>query len=534
MARTIWPVGGDLERRGWGVLGEDERSELERLAAAAFVYGVPLVEDVGKLVEQVTTSGIPLGAPLNAFGHARELFDAWRGRELGLVGINTDALYSWAQVDVGPEPVVLWVPDAAGRYYVMQFVDAWTNDFAYVGTRATGTAAGEFLIVGPGWQGEAADGMPVIHAPTAMFSIVGRWAVADSSDLPAVHALQDRLMIRALSGSHEPARRAAGVWPYPSPDPRVPKDLVFWEKLRIWSQAFPPHPSEQAHLRSLEPLGLLDRESPYVDAEPQLAAILRAAEAAGPRAVIAASTKLLATRGEWLETRENFNFNQHFFELGTIDSPEWKIADREHAWLIRGREALTAIWGNHAYEAYYPPCFHDADGQPLTGDRRYTLRFVSPPRPTRSGRSRSMTNPAISSSITPSTATPSATAPQTCNTTPTARSTSTSATTRQTPARPTGSPPPSARSCSPCASTGPDPRRSIKRPGRCPPSRRPNRPTPASRALAQRGRAHCHPERRRAASPCAGHVLFSTTSSASRLRDCGSPARQGRVRAKGC
>ena len=128
------------------------------------------------MVEQVTTPGIPLGAPLNAFGHGRELFDAQRGRQLGLVGINTDTLYSWAQVDVGQQPVVFSVPDAAGRYYVMQFGDAWTNNFAYVRARATGSDAGEFLIVGPGWGGEAPDGVPVIRAPTSVFSIVGRWA----------------------------------------------------------------------------------------------------------------------------------------------------------------------------------------------------------------------------------------------------------------------------------------------------------------------------------------------------------------------
>ena len=46
--------------------------------------------------------------------------------------------------------------------------------------------------------------------------------------------------------------------------------------------------------------------------------------------------------------------------------------------LFDAREALTAIRGNHAYEAYYPPCFHDADRQPLTGDRRDTLHFDSP------------------------------------------------------------------------------------------------------------------------------------------------------------
>jgi hypothetical protein len=214
---------------------------------------VALVEDVGKVVEQVTTPGIPLGAPLNAFGHGRELFDARRGRELGLVGINTDTLYSWAQVDVGPGPVILSVPDAAGRYYVMQFADAWTNDFAYVGARATGPGADRFLIVGPGWEGEAPDGMVVIHAPTAVFSIVGRWAVAEPSELPAVHTLQDALQISERSSGGQAASRPEGVWPYPLPDSRVPDDLAFWEKLRVWSQAFPPHPSEHDYLQRFEP-----------------------------------------------------------------------------------------------------------------------------------------------------------------------------------------------------------------------------------------------------------------------------------------
>jgi hypothetical protein len=40
-------------------------------------------------------------------------------------------------------PVALHAPDTGIRYYVLQFVDAWSNNFAYIGRRATGTAAGE-------------------------------------------------------------------------------------------------------------------------------------------------------------------------------------------------------------------------------------------------------------------------------------------------------------------------------------------------------------------------------------------------------
>ena len=54
--------------------------------------------------------------------------------------INNDTVYSMAQIDLSVGPLRLDVPDTAGRYYVLQFVDAWTNNFAYVGHRATGTA----------------------------------------------------------------------------------------------------------------------------------------------------------------------------------------------------------------------------------------------------------------------------------------------------------------------------------------------------------------------------------------------------------
>ncbi|MFF0430156.1 DUF1254 domain-containing protein [Streptomyces sp. NPDC004520] len=82
------------------------------------------------------------------------------------------------------------MPDTAGRYYVLQFVDVWTNNFAYVGRRATGTAAGNYLLTGPGWSGEVPAGATRIAAPTATATIVGRWACDGADDLAAVRALQ--------------------------------------------------------------------------------------------------------------------------------------------------------------------------------------------------------------------------------------------------------------------------------------------------------------------------------------------------------
>ncbi len=71
----------------------------------------------------------PMQAPFNEFGHARDL----AGPDFAFVSPNNDTVYSIAMCDVRQEPLVLHVPDTADRYYVLQFIDAWTNNIAYVG-----------------------------------------------------------------------------------------------------------------------------------------------------------------------------------------------------------------------------------------------------------------------------------------------------------------------------------------------------------------------------------------------------------------
>jgi hypothetical protein len=70
---------------------------------------------------------------------------ALAGPETRFVSINNDTVYSISSEDTSGGTVRLDVPDSAGHYYVLQFVDAWTNNFAYLGHRATGTAEGSFL-----------------------------------------------------------------------------------------------------------------------------------------------------------------------------------------------------------------------------------------------------------------------------------------------------------------------------------------------------------------------------------------------------
>ena len=110
----------------------------------AYVYGYPLVYDLREVAESVEGGGsLPIQAPYNSFAHARRLL----GPETRFVSPNNDTLYVVGPCDMRQGPLVLHVPDTADRYYVLQFVDAWTNNIAYLGRRATGTAEAEYLPV---------------------------------------------------------------------------------------------------------------------------------------------------------------------------------------------------------------------------------------------------------------------------------------------------------------------------------------------------------------------------------------------------
>ena len=103
---------------------------------------------------------------------------------------NNDTLYSIAWLDLTNEAQVLSVPDMGERYYVMPFMDAWTNVFATVGTRETGMQKGDYLITGPNWQGDVPDGLPQIKAPTNMVWLIGRIQINGDLDIAPANAIQ--------------------------------------------------------------------------------------------------------------------------------------------------------------------------------------------------------------------------------------------------------------------------------------------------------------------------------------------------------
>ncbi len=130
------------------------------------------------------------------------------GSKLMTVGVNHDTLLVAGWLDLSEGPQVLHVPDFSGRYYSVQLTDPFDVNFAYVGTRTTGTQAGEYLITGPGWKGQAPDsmaqapgGMKVISSPNNSVLVLGRILVYSDSDLPIAYGLTRQIQLTPLSES---------------------------------------------------------------------------------------------------------------------------------------------------------------------------------------------------------------------------------------------------------------------------------------------------------------------------------------------
>jgi len=115
-------------------------------------------------------------------------------------GMNRDTLITIGWLDLSKGPQILHVPDMADRYYSVQFTDPSKNtNFAYVGTRATGTQAGDYLITGPSWKGQATSEMTQIDSPNNSVLVVGRVLIYSEGDLSTAYELSKQMQLIPVS-----------------------------------------------------------------------------------------------------------------------------------------------------------------------------------------------------------------------------------------------------------------------------------------------------------------------------------------------
>ncbi|WP_256177079.1 DUF1254 domain-containing protein [Kitasatospora aureofaciens] len=215
-------------------------------AAEAWVRGYPILQNYRTLYAQALDDADPkyVGG-FGAFRHYAQLFTP---ANTDIVTPNNDTPYSWAWLDLRTEPWVLSVP-AEDRYYVLPVHELDTVYAGFVGARATGQEAGDFLVAGPDWQGEVPAGIKgVIRTATRLVGILGRTCLAGTTpaDIADLRAIQEQYRLRPL---HEYAGTPA---PAPAPDPvwpvwreEVMDTIEFFGFLDFLLGFFPlpPHPA---------------------------------------------------------------------------------------------------------------------------------------------------------------------------------------------------------------------------------------------------------------------------------------------------
>ncbi len=166
------------------------------VGAFVFLYFWPLMaySAYKRAVVQHGLGGGPI--PVNTLYAAPNLSSASAPSSSLLATGTDDVLYVGGWLDLSQGPQVLHVPDMSNRYYSVQFTDPSDGaDFAYVGTRTTGSQAGDHLITGPGWKGQVPSGMTHISSPNNSVLVLGRVLVASDSDLATAYGLAKQIQL---------------------------------------------------------------------------------------------------------------------------------------------------------------------------------------------------------------------------------------------------------------------------------------------------------------------------------------------------
>ncbi|WP_322058144.1 DUF1254 domain-containing protein [Paraburkholderia sp. J63] len=336
-------------------------SEARSIAKEATIYGFPLVDSYRIQYTYFVDKGNPeYRAPWNTVaGSARVMTPDDKAVQTP----NADTPYSVLGADLRTEPLVLTVPEIdKGRYYSLQFVDMYTFDFAYVGSRATGNGAGRYLLAGPGWKGTKPTGIKsVIRSETDFAFVLYRTQLINAGDVDNVRKIQTGYTVQPLSaylGTAAPPAAPPVDFIKPLTVAEERSSIRFFNVLNFVLQFCAPDPSEAALRAQFAQLGI-GTGKPF-DAS-ALAPDMQKALADG-------------LADGWAAYND---FKARMIDTGKSSSSEdfGTRAYLKNNYMARMAGAALGIYGNSKQEALYPLYLTDRSGTKLDGTKRYILRF---------------------------------------------------------------------------------------------------------------------------------------------------------------
>ncbi|MGA9274959.1 MAG: DUF1254 domain-containing protein [Candidatus Cybelea sp.] len=338
--------------------------EAETLAREAYTYLYPLVlMDTTRRQATNVAAGQAVGrGPANEFVHVRT-FPPADFRDV--VRPNFDTLYSIAWLDLTKGPMIVSVPDTAGRYYLLPMLDLWTDVFASPGKRTTGTGAENFAVVPPGWSGTLPDNVERINAPTPYVWVIGRTQTNGTADYAAVNKIQDGMSITRLADwGRQPS--PSSFQTDSSIDMTTPPMLqveqmsagAFFARATEILATNPPHIVDQPILARISRLGIIPGKSFDISSlSTEIAKAVEEGAKAGLPAIKEKIPTLARVVNGWQLNTDTMGV------YGTY-------------YIKRAGVALIGLGANLPEDAVYPLNLSDSDGKPLDGANAYVLHFT--------------------------------------------------------------------------------------------------------------------------------------------------------------
>jgi hypothetical protein len=336
-------------------------AEARDIAKEAYIYGFPMVDSYRIQYGYFEDGQNPeFKAPWNQIKNIPRVYTP---ADKTVQTPNSDTPYSMVGMDLRAEPMVLTVPAIdPKRYYSIQLIDAYTFNFDYIGSRATGNEAGSFLIAGPTWKGETPNGIKkVIQSETEFALAVYRTQLFNPDDLDNVKSIQAGYKAQPLSaflGTAAPkaAPKIDFIKPLSPEDERT--SLQFFNILNFLLQFTPTNPSETQLMARFATIGIGGGKTLDIKRlSPEMKTALQQGMADAWTAYDGLHKEFAAghvTSGDVFGSRQFLKNN----------------------YLYRMAAAVIGIFGNSKMEAMYPMYLVDDAKQPMTGANKYTLRFA--------------------------------------------------------------------------------------------------------------------------------------------------------------
>jgi hypothetical protein len=335
-------------------------AETKRIAEDAFIYGLPIVMNYAVMNEfSVNRNSGQYKAPFNTIYNDARVFTY---KDTAVVTPNSDTPYSMLWLDLRAEPMVISVPAVAKeRYYSVQLVDGNAYNYGYIGSRATGVDAGDYLVVGPDWKGETPEGIKKVFRSTTPFGLtIFRTQLFNAEDMPNVVKVQAGYKAQPLSAFlKQAAPPAAPKIDFLPATTRGIKDN-FYAYLDAALEFVPLTPENKALRARLASIGI------------------------GPgKTFMFHELSLEHKAAVLLAMKEGDDKVSEYLSSGMKDINGWKVgslfgdsAFYRGDWLKRAAAAKGGIYGNDGIEAMYPMTRTDETGEALDGSKHnYTLTF---------------------------------------------------------------------------------------------------------------------------------------------------------------